>query len=135
MLLRHMKAKTSAHPCCSTKTQGIGRTQRPAPHWRRGGEFAAWIFPSAVLVLLPKCPMCIAAYVALFSGVGISVATAANVRISVLILCMAALVGLALKRVCRVTSRRPKHPQLRPPANSGPMTRQPSVAPAGRDDE
>jgi hypothetical protein len=45
----------------------------------------------------------VAAYVALFSGVGISVASAANLRISMLILCVVALLCLALKRLCRVS--------------------------------
>jgi hypothetical protein len=105
-----MNAETSAHPCCPIKAQGTAWTQ-PAPLWRRGGEIAAWLFPSAVLVLLPKCPACVAAYVALFGGVGISMAAAANLRTSVLILCMAALAGLTLKRICRIISREPKNSQ------------------------
>jgi hypothetical protein len=89
--------------CCHLATRGRGRAPRPALRWRRRGEIVGWIIPSATLVLLPKCPVCVAAYVALFSGVGISVASAANLQISLLILCVVALLCLALKRLCRVS--------------------------------
>src|SRR4030095_3857494 len=72
-----------------------------ASRLRRGGEIASWIMPSATLVLLPKCPACVAAYIALFSGVGISISTATYLRTSLLILCVTALLFLSLKRLCR----------------------------------
>jgi hypothetical protein len=37
--------------------------------------------------LLPKCPVCVAMYVALFSGIGISVATA-SIRWTSLVVCI-----------------------------------------------
>src|SRR6516164_8082051 len=96
-------------PCCPN-------APRFASHVRRGIEFAGWIIPSATFVLLPKCPVCVAMYVALFSGVGISVAKAARLREALLVLCVAALLGLALKRLCQPTSQN-KMPKLTlPPA-------------------
>ena len=94
----------NTRPCCQIKTRAGDNARRPASRLRRSGEIAGWIIPSATLVLLPKCPACLAAYVALFSGVGISVAGASNLQTSLLILCVAALLCLALKRFCRLAS-------------------------------
>lgn len=47
---------------------------------RRGAEIAAWIVPGATLALLPKCPACVAAYVVLATGLGISFSMAAYIR-------------------------------------------------------
>lgn len=87
---------------CQAATGPGDNAARPASRWRRGGELAGWIVPGATLVLLPKCPACVAMYVALFSGVGISFASASRLRTGLLVLCVAALVGLVLRRLWRV---------------------------------
>ncbi len=79
---------------------------RPASPWRRGLEVAGWLIPGATLVLLPKCPVCVAMYVALFSGVGISLASASILRMSLLILCLVALLYMAVKCLYRLVSHR-----------------------------
>jgi hypothetical protein len=48
----------------------------------------------------------LAAYLALFGGVGISMASASILRTSLLILCVAALLCLALKRLYRLPSQK-----------------------------
>jgi len=92
--------------CCRTASRDHAEVRRSRWRWRRGGEAAGWIVPSATLVLLPKCPVCVAAYVALFSGVGISLTSAAWLRTSVLVLCSSALGWLVGKRLWRRFGRR-----------------------------
>ncbi|HUB25963.1 MAG TPA: hypothetical protein VL992_11085 [Tepidisphaeraceae bacterium] len=57
--------------------------------------------PAAILALMPKCPLCVAAYIALFAGVGVSVSTARWIQILMLILCIASLGFLSLRYVRR----------------------------------
>ena len=96
----------TTRPCCHSATRDREHAPRPASRWRRGAEIAGWIIPSATLVLLPKCPACVALYVALFSGIGLSLASASIVRTSLLILCVAALFYLTLKRLCRLAAQK-----------------------------
>lgn len=68
---------------------------------RRCAGAAGWVVPGATLALLPKCPACVAAYVALATGVGISVTAASYLRTAAIVLSVAALVWLAARAVRR----------------------------------
>ena len=74
-----------------------------AASWgRRCLEVAAWAIPSTVLAIMPKCPACLAAYVALGTGLGLSLATASYLRTVLLMLCVASLLFLMVKRRDRI---------------------------------
>ncbi len=75
---------------------------RPA---RRTRGAAAFALPSIALALIPKCPMCIAAYLALGGGLGVSLSTAAHLRTALVWLCWSVLVLLAMRVAMRFTRR------------------------------
>ena len=64
-------------------------------------RFCSWIAPGFVLVLMPKCPACLAAYVALGTGIGLSLPAAENLRSGAIALS----VGLLGVLVIRVAMR------------------------------
>jgi hypothetical protein len=69
---------------------------------RRVREMFAWALPSALLLLVPKCPACLAAYVTLWTGLGLSFVAAAWLRGTLLFLCGAILLGLVVVRLNRI---------------------------------
>jgi hypothetical protein len=84
----------NAHHCCQSKTR-----------LRRGGEIAGWIVPSVTLALLPKCPVCVAAYVALATGIGISLPTARYLRASLVVVCVTSLIFISARRLRNLIAR------------------------------
>ena len=66
---------------------------------RRSGEIAGWIVPGATLALLPKCPMCFAAYLMMATGISISVAAAVSLRAFLIVVCVSSLVLLGRRHI------------------------------------
>ncbi len=81
--------------------RGGNESRRPLSRWRRGGEIAGWIVPGTMLALMPKCPICLAAYVALATGIGLSLPVAAVLRTALLVVCVLSLGFVVGRRVWR----------------------------------
>ncbi len=78
--------------CHARATQPSGRRA-----WR-GWDLAAGAFSLVVWALVPKCPACLAAYVALWTGLGISLAGAKYLRWSLMCVSAGLLLYVVLKR-------------------------------------
>jgi hypothetical protein len=78
----------------------LGDGKRPTGLLPRAWRSIQWLFPATLLVLMPKCPLCVAAYVALFTGIGITVSTARWIQILMLMFCLTSLAYLIVRH-CR----------------------------------
>ena len=85
--------------CCQRKlhTSNDGTQQRT---WlRRARGVAGWIVPGALLALMPKCPMCLVAYVALCSGLTMSCSSTHLLMRLLTALCIGTLALCVVRRV------------------------------------
>lgn len=99
------------HACCqqvsigSRRVNGGVRIAIGGPPCQTLGRLcldaAGWILPGGILSLLPKCPMCLAAYLAIGTGLGISISAATYLRLLLVVLCVAALSYILLKQARR----------------------------------
>jgi hypothetical protein len=82
--------------CCAAASD------RKTPTWmRRVQEIFAWVLPSVLLILVPKCPACLAAHVMLWTGLGLSLSTATWLRWLLLFFGVASLLFLTVERLHR----------------------------------
>jgi alkylhydroperoxidase family enzyme len=70
--------------------------------FRRGVDLVGWIVPAAIVALTPKCPLCFAAYVAAWTGIGLSGSVATHLRWSLLILSSAVILFLTARATRRL---------------------------------
>ncbi|HKV94825.1 MAG TPA: hypothetical protein VJW20_19935 [Candidatus Angelobacter sp.] len=106
----------SGHLCCGIRQGGLeskrARVRAEDRSPKRSGrffehlrEFAGWLLPGATLVLLPKCPLCLAGYIALGTGIGLSVSGATYLRLLLIGLCVITLFYIAIRQVSRFTTK------------------------------
>ena len=101
----------SAHQCCNNAANGpvsgpfaartVGKSAGPRRLSRRCLSVVLSIIPGVVLVLLPKCPACLAAYLALGTGVALSVSTASYLRLLLIALSVVSLSYVAARHLRR----------------------------------
>lgn len=84
--------------CCHVQTE-----RKPQRSWRRRVSGCAG--SGILLVLLPKCPMCIAAYLALWTGASVAMPVATRLRPLLEIVFVASVV-LLLVRCAAMRARR-----------------------------
>ena len=72
---------------------------------RRAIDLAGWIVPGVIVALIPKCPACLGAYIAFWTGLGLSVAAAANMRVLLILVGMISLGFLAARQTRRLMAR------------------------------
>jgi hypothetical protein len=94
----------SSRKCCRAKMPAGDESCRSGSDFRRGREAAGWLIPGITLALIPKCPLCVVGYVALATGLGISISTATYLRTGVIISCAVTLAGVAARQLCRLVS-------------------------------
>jgi len=84
--------------CCKSDSNNFSRLPAhraaegnitPPLRERRSLAFSRWSLPAVILVLLPKCPACFAAYIAVGTGISLSVGTSAYLRLLLVALCVA----------------------------------------------
>ena len=79
---------------CNTSIRAADGKAHPSPGRQRRFALAKFSLPALILALLPKCPACFAAYVALGTGISVSVAAASFLRTVLIGLCVASLVWI-----------------------------------------
>lgn len=70
-------------PCCNDRL----RLRRAAPEARRSwaSRLGAPILSGVLLVLIPKCPVCLAAQVAFLTGISVSIGLASHLRMALIV--------------------------------------------------
>jgi hypothetical protein len=90
----------SARRCCDPSAENVASRPLRRPYLGLVG----WLVPGALLALTPKCPACLAAYVAI--GTGLALSAPAYLRTTLVVLCVASLSSLAGRQLWRFLGSR-----------------------------
>jgi hypothetical protein len=99
----------NAHRCCLVTSGAMEQNKageriaegdpHPTSFLRRSLDLTAKVIPVAILAVLPKCPACLAAYVALGTSIGLSLSAATYLRLSLIVACVASLTFFLAKAI------------------------------------
>jgi hypothetical protein len=97
----------NAHRCCLVTSGAMEQNKageriaegdpHPPSFLRRSLDLTAKFVPVAILAVLPKCPACLAAYVAIGTGIGLSLTAATYLRLSLIFACAGSLMFFVVK--------------------------------------
>lgn len=104
----------TARGCCRPSPRAKAR--------RAALGVGGWLAPGALLALTPKCPMCLAAYIAVGTGLAIPLKIAASLRTGLLAIALAVLAYSAWRAfasarcVIAASTARSRASEVRPPS-------------------
>jgi hypothetical protein len=67
-------------------------------------SFIGWVIPTAILALIPKCPVCVAGYAVIGTSVGFSLSAFAQLRLALIVFCLVSLSFVGTKSVLYVVT-------------------------------
>ncbi len=83
---------------------GTDRKTQPPTRTRWSLAVVGGLVPSVVLALLPKCPACLAAYLAVGTGASLPFATASSIKTLLVTMCVATLAYSVVRSFPRLIS-------------------------------
>lgn len=92
------------HCCSQSEAQRADPPSSPSRARRGLVGLVQWAIPVTVLALVPKCPACVAAYVLLFTGFGLSLPAAAAMRWTLISLSAAAITLLVIRAIRKLAA-------------------------------
>lgn len=94
-------ARSAPLPLLAPFAPPVAKTQtsRPLPLGQRRADATGWLLTAITVALIPKCPACLAAWLALATGLGISISAAARLRIGLQAACAVAVMYLVARFV------------------------------------
>jgi predicted transporter len=92
--------KTKTKNTCSCK-DSLAIKNSPKKILQRSTNAFKLAMPVVGYALIPKCPVCLAGYIALGTGVGLSITTATYLRTALIIICMLSIVYFLAKHARR----------------------------------
>lgn len=97
---KNTSIKTETNACACNNVQHINQHTKQKKI-SRYIDYAKMIMPAVVFTIIPKCPVCLAGYIALSTGVGLSITTATYLRIVLIVLCILSLTYFIVRHIRR----------------------------------